>query len=239
MNREYGFVSVSCLVVTCIAFASALSIQDDEPITGFQISSPRNEEVTTLPVQFKFNVDASSAEAFNLRYGSMVVCVELESVSEQFSSILQLQMSFDDLQEGNYFARAYIYDGAVKYHEIGPVSFSILTASAFDNHIDELIKQSQANQQFPPDLSILQWAQLQQTDGNASSWNHSLSETSFVRGSSSDELQLVIGIKTAVLTNFPQRQAIRETWANNKSPSSNESIFSWMYPDLGRSVRRL
>ncbi|KAG2991552.1 hypothetical protein PC118_g5050 [Phytophthora cactorum] len=41
----------------------------------------------------------------------------------------------------------------------------------------------------------------------------------------SDELRLVFGIKTAVLTNFAQRQAIRETWASKAAVPSHMKVF--------------
>ncbi|RLN96372.1 hypothetical protein BBJ28_00027019 [Nothophytophthora sp. Chile5] len=47
----------------------------------------------------------------------------------------------------------------------------------------------------------------------------------FTSTSETSDLLLIIGVKTAVLTNFPRRQAIRETWANKATLPHDVKVF--------------
>ncbi|KAE8977394.1 hypothetical protein PR002_g25030 [Phytophthora rubi] len=72
------------LLESFIVLAGGSSIEDDDPITDFQVVYPRDGRVTALPLRFKFHIDAASLDALNSRYGSMSVCVELEKVATKF-----------------------------------------------------------------------------------------------------------------------------------------------------------
>ncbi|ETO69447.1 hypothetical protein F444_13959 [Phytophthora nicotianae P1976] len=91
-----------------------------------------------------------------------------------------------------------------------PSKYSELKTSM---HIKQQLEQIRADQNFPPDLSIPQWMQRIQSE-DLPFQNTLVNRPTIVQGSPSDEVRLVIGIKTAVLKYFAQRQAIRETWAN-------------------------
>ncbi|ETI40760.1 hypothetical protein F443_13928 [Phytophthora nicotianae P1569] len=126
-----------------------------------------------------------------------------------------MRIRWQNLPDGSYVARAYFSDGenGARFHETGPVSFQILGAEDFDAHIKQQLEQIRADQNFPPDLSISQWMQRIQSE-DLPFQNTLVNRPTIVQGSPSDEVRLVIGIKTAVLKYFAQRQAIRETWAN-------------------------
>ncbi|KAE9100395.1 hypothetical protein PF007_g15529 [Phytophthora fragariae] len=151
------------------------SIEDDDPITDFQVVYPRDGGVTALPLRFKFHIDAASLDALNSRY-----------------------------------------------HEMSPISFTLLSSEEFDTQIHRQREQIRVDNNFPRDLSITQWAQEQQTER---SYNLPGDSLSFVNDAHSEVSKLVIGIKTAVLTNFPQRQAIRETWARRTDLPPNVKVF--------------
>ncbi|KAE9191955.1 hypothetical protein PF004_g21453 [Phytophthora fragariae] len=210
------------LLESFIVLAGGSSIEDDDPITDFQVVYPRDGGVTALPLRFKFHIDAASLDALNSRYGSMSVCVELEKVATKCSSMLRLRIIFQDLLQNDCVARAFIFDGVTRYHEMSPISFTLLSSEEFDTQIHRQREQIRVDNNFPRDLSITQWAQEQQTER---SYNLPGDSLSFVNDAHSEVSKLVIGIKTAVLTNFPQRQAIRETWARRTDLPPNVKVF--------------
>lgn len=225
MSRLVLFLLV--LLACCAAFALArgVSIVEDDPVWEFKVEYPRDGGVSALPLRFKFSIDAVSFDALKSQYGAMFVCVELDGVKTKCSPILQLRIIFQELPEGRHVAHAFIFDGVTRYHETNPISFSLPSAENFDAHIQQQREQIRADNKFPRDLGVLQWAEQQQSD---KSYPYNTSEDSlrFANEAHSDELKLVIGIKTAVLTNFAQRQAIRETWARKSDLPSNAKVFS-------------
>ncbi|KAG6595761.1 putative alpha mannosyltransferase [Phytophthora cinnamomi] len=136
--------------------------------------------------------------------------------------MLQLKIEFQDLPETSYVARAFISDSVERYHETGPVSFSLLSGHDFDAYVVSQREQIRVGHGFPRDLNALQWAQQQQSEtsniGSGGSINHTADPHS-------DEVQLLIGVKTAVLRNFAQRQAIRDTWAKKTDLPPNVRVF--------------
>ncbi|ETP38690.1 hypothetical protein, variant 4 [Phytophthora nicotianae P10297] len=198
-----------------VARAACASIDGDDPVTNLTVWYPRHGGATTLPLALKFIIGANSSDGFKSRYGNMLICVELNGVAKKCSSTIGMRIRWQNLPDGSYVARAYFSDGenGARFHETGPVSFQILGAEDFDAHIKQQLEQIRADQNFPPDLSISQWMQRIQSE-DLPFQNTLVNRPTIVQGSPSDEVRLVIGIKTAVLKNFAQRQAIRETWAN-------------------------
>ncbi|KAH7467264.1 Hydroxyproline O-galactosyltransferase GALT2 [Phytophthora ramorum] len=203
------------LLWSCIAHITALG--NDDPLSGFQIDYPQDGGLSTVPLRFKFTMfnNGSSVDALKARYGDMFICVELEGVSTNCSPVMGAKLRFQELAEGSYVARAYIWDAEMdeRYRETNPLSFSIVNAADFGAHTDQLVERYRVDQEFPPDLNILQWAeQLKQESFLPQT--KSTCQSGIANDSRSNDVFLVIGVKSAVITNFARRQAIRETWAS-------------------------
>ncbi|KAG3118208.1 hypothetical protein PI125_g3133 [Phytophthora idaei] len=221
MARGYAWCMVLFFVLIAHAFAA---VDDEDPVTNFEIWHPRDGGVTTLPLALKLTIDANSSDAYKSRYGDMLICVELDEVAIKCSSTIGTRIRWHNLPHGRYVARAFFSDRehGTRYHETDPVSFLIAGAQDFDAQLEQQIEQIRSDQKFPPDLNILQWAQHVKSEDTRTFRNKTMTQaTAFP----SDELRLVIGIKTAVLTNFAQRQAIRETWASKAAVPSHVKVF--------------
>ncbi|KAG7380567.1 Beta-1,3-galactosyltransferase 4 [Phytophthora pseudosyringae] len=201
-----------------------LFTRDDDQITHFQIQHPPDGDVVALPLRFRFNMVVRSPDAFKAQYGARLLCLELVGVTTKCSSLMGARIRFKELPEGKHVARAYILGGDhhTRYHETEPRSFSILSAADFEAHVEQLSEQTRKTQGFPPDLDILQWAELQAKERSTSP--KSAADTANGSAKPTD-VMLIIGVKSAVVGNFARRQAIRGTWASEAAMPSNVKVF--------------
>ncbi|KAG4056975.1 hypothetical protein PC123_g8003 [Phytophthora cactorum] len=96
------------------------------------------------------------------------------------------------------------------------------TTRAFITDNDRvLVAERRKTLQVPKDMNLLEWAQQQNLQ-------HSQGTDDFLTTIS--DPQLVIGVKTAVLTNFARRQAIRETWGQRAKHLNVQVIFLGCVP---------
>ncbi|RLN86697.1 hypothetical protein BBJ28_00018848 [Nothophytophthora sp. Chile5] len=200
----------------------------------FLILHPIDGGMAKVPLVFSFHMDVNSDDDFKRHHNSLI-CVEGDALVTKCSPLATVHIWYEDLLEGNYTARAYMTDdaGATRYLETQPVSFSIGSAEAVETYNSRLVEKSRQDQHFPEDVNILQWAQ-QQENSHATSESHADSASARFESfesvfssarSNPDDLVLVVGVKTAVLTNFPRRQAIRETWANKATLPHDVKVF--------------
>ncbi|KAL3672728.1 hypothetical protein V7S43_002021 [Phytophthora oleae] len=211
------------LVFLAALAVSSVVIGYEDPITMFQIEYPPDNSSVTLPLRFRFSIEATRVEDFKERFGSAVICLELLGLSIECSPILVPKIRFQDLPLGDYVARAYIYDGDVRYHETKPLSFSLVSAAEFEKQLERQIEETRENHKFPPDLNILEWAM--QSNESRSAGKLTADHDILSRDSSSTEVLLTIGVKTAVVDNFARRQAIRDTWASKVTLPANVRVF--------------
>ncbi|KAG4051385.1 hypothetical protein PC123_g13388 [Phytophthora cactorum] len=199
MARGYAW----CVVLFFVLIARACAAVDDEdPVTNFEIWHPRDGGVTTLPLDLKLIIDANSSDAYKSRYEfAGTICHTGATLHARF---------FSDREHGT------------RYHETDPVSSLVAGAQDFDADLEQQIEQIRSDQKFPPDLNFLQWAQHVKSEDTRTFRNKTMTQSTTFP---SDELRLVFGIKTAVLTNFAQRQAIRETWASKAAVPSHMKVF--------------
>ncbi|KAG7395287.1 Beta-1,3-galactosyltransferase 4 [Phytophthora boehmeriae] len=201
-----------------------------DPVHNISIVYPKDGDVTTLPLRFKFDIRLTSADVmatFQSQYRDKMLCVEVKSIGTKCSPIMGARVTIDELLPGNYTAKAYISsaEGAGRYHETSEISFMSVNSSEFQAHIIKMIKDLRVSQDFPEDINILQWTKQQK--------NIVPIEKPATSATSDSGTLLVIGIKTAVLTNFAHRQAIRETWANRKFiPADIKIVFLGCEPIL-------
>lgn len=132
------------------------------------------------------------------------------------------------LPEGNYTAIAYITDKTeqARYHETTPVGFTVVGLSEFNLRNALLAERSRIEQQFPEDIDLLRWAELENgagIDGKTDDGNLVLPRASVT---STKSPMLVIGVKTAVVTSLPRRQAIRDTWGIQPHFPTTSRFFS-------------
>ncbi|KAL4147520.1 hypothetical protein PRNP1_011276 [Phytophthora ramorum] len=225
-------VSVLVYVLAVIlrsAGVTALSFNDvdEDPIVTFGIENFQPDDVKKLPVKFRFTMAIRSKDSFRQHYSNADYCVEIDGgVWRECKPLLGYDISFDELEEGSHSAIMYLTEGegGDRYHETNPVNFSVVADESFDIHCEKRVEQEREVSQFPKDESILQWAERQGQHGAPSTTVNTEDGDVFLPSNKSDVFA-VIGIKTAVLTNFPKRQAVRDTWASKASLPPQVKVF--------------
>lgn len=156
-------------------------------------------------------MSVKSIESFSAHYAGMLACIEIQDVETKCNPVLDSDIVFDELPQGHHTVRAFITDdmdhGAHR-HLTEAATFAIVSTDEFDEYSKEVVQRRQEELELPRDWDILTWAQQQQDTGDKADKASSSGEA--------DDVQLVIGVKTAVLSNFPRRQAIRETWGDKR-----------------------
>ncbi|RLN38516.1 hypothetical protein BBJ28_00008553 [Nothophytophthora sp. Chile5] len=211
--------------------------QEQDPVTSLRILFPKNGTVEKLPLTFRGELGVENVEQYTARYADMKVCMEIQGMSAMCSPVLDSDIVFDDLPSGSYTGRAFLTDadGVVRHHQTDDVFFSIVTSDVYAAQKANLIKRSREALQLPTDVDICQWAEQQQphTESQVDASEDRVSLESVV--SSRDGMKdpvLVIGVKSAVLTNFLRRQAIRETWGSRSSlPRGVKVVFLGCVPN--------
>ncbi|ETP52459.1 hypothetical protein F442_02519 [Phytophthora nicotianae P10297] len=131
---------------------------------------------------------------------------------------------------GNFSISAYISANmqAVPSWRSKTVYFSVVSDAEFNTQISDQIREE--GKHYPDfDLSIIEWAKqqqyrqdqelLQRLSQDANEFNSSVDELN------GEDLILVVGIKTAVASNFVIRQAIRQTWASKDTLPAGVKVF--------------
>ncbi|KAL3672740.1 hypothetical protein V7S43_002032 [Phytophthora oleae] len=207
---------------------------DDDPLTRFSIVNPKNGDLIVLPIEIRFLIDTRSYEGYKACYADAHICVELNGLWKKCKKRGGSPIWFRLLPEGNYTAAAYITDktGQARYHEAENVSFTVVSTSELKLRNEELAEKSRQEQQSLKDVDILHWTELEkQTEIEDNEGD----DITFPRSgvSSTNSPTVVIGIKTAVVTGFPRRQAIRETWANRATlPHEAKVLFLGCEPNM-------
>ncbi|KUF86207.1 Beta-1 [Phytophthora nicotianae] len=207
------------------------SLNEEDPLTSFRLVNPKDGAVDVLPIEFKFLINARSTEEYEDYYADANVCVELNGLWTKCKAPGSPQIILRLLPEGNYTAVAYITDksGEVRYHTAENVTFTVWDSTTFNLYYGEMAEGSRTEQHFPKDIHLLQWAELLQQEVGDD--DDIVLPRSHVSHTSSP--MLVIGVKTAVVTGFPRRQAIRDTWAKPATlPFDVKVLFLGCEPDL-------
>ncbi|RLN14501.1 hypothetical protein BBJ28_00021110 [Nothophytophthora sp. Chile5] len=193
---------------------------DDDPVTSLWITYPSDGAVEKLPVEFRCQVQARSLDEYRHHYGDKVLCIELNGNQKKCGALLAgANIEFDDLARGNYTARAFITDaaGVARFHETTTISLSIVSVQVFEKYTADMVEQRRKALQLPKDVNLLEWANQQRrfaSDGMTKEGGIEGRNHDFAAFSDASDVKLVIGVKTAMVANFPRRQAIRDTWAH-------------------------
>ncbi|POM67063.1 Hypothetical protein PHPALM_16993 [Phytophthora palmivora] len=207
----------SCLhgdeVVDC---DSVHSIRD--PITSFRLIYPTDGAIETNPIEFRTEVSVDSIEEYKNQYGDKLLCIELQGHLQRTkcSQLIRPRVVFDSLPSGNYTTRAILTstDGNIQYYVTSDTTFTVVSKETLAVLMKRKIREEQ---------NLIEWAGQRRVgsyggeDVIGSPVNHSTSTSS--------DILLVIGVKTAVVENFSFRQAIRETWASPDSVPHDVKVF--------------
>ncbi|KAL4147226.1 hypothetical protein PRNP1_010982 [Phytophthora ramorum] len=173
----------------------------------------------------------TSMERYVAYYTGKRVCIEFQDVVTKCNSVLHPDIIFHDLPEGHHTARAFVTDdgGVERQHLTSPTWFSIVSEEEYDVHAANVVEQSRASLHLPRDVNLLEWMEErhEKLSGNGNSAN-----TSITLHADGTEPVLVIGIKTAVVTNFARRQAIRDTWAQDARKYGAKVVFLGCNPNM-------
>lgn len=195
----------------------------DDPINAFTLDYPRDGEVLPPSFEVVCSVRVDSQEAYNARYAGATLCVELNGVVAQCTPLLQSHLPLENLKVGTYTARVFILMRSTHRRETQSVSFSVIDDGDLTAHADQAAGRLRWKHAIPADQDLFSWARSIRIDDVAAS------TTPLVDAAPT----LVIGVKTALRTNFHQRQAIRETWASTTSlPNNTRVIFIGCRPAL-------
>ncbi|EGZ09719.1 hypothetical protein PHYSODRAFT_258895 [Phytophthora sojae] len=128
---------------------------------------PKEGAVETAPLEVRLFVDTSSSKEFDAYYADARICVELNGLWKKCKSTGGPPIIFRLLPEGNYTAIAYITDKTeqARYHETTPVGFTVVGLSEFNLRNALLAERSRIEQQFPEDIDLLRWAELENGAG--------------------------------------------------------------------------
>ncbi|KAE9249870.1 hypothetical protein PF004_g3195 [Phytophthora fragariae] len=227
--RFLVFIAAASVVVHAAFLQDAPEAED--PILKFQINHPQNGSVVTLPLKVSCRMSVKSIELYSTHYAGMLACIEIQDAETKCNPVLDSDIVFHELPEGQHTVRAYIAnrsEGGARRHLTETVTFSIVSATEFEEYTEDLVRRSRENLKLPRDLDILEWAQQQHVQGQGA--RHDLDAA--LSSGDVDVPRLVIGIKTAVLSNFPRRQAIRETWGKQTTLSRVKVIFLGCSPSM-------
>jgi hypothetical protein len=197
----------------------------DDPILHFRVGSPSNGSTWKLPLTIRLEVNVNSMEHYKSYYSGMQVCIEVLDTLTRCNPILDPHISFDELAEGQYTARAFITDRdrVLRSHATAAVSFSIVDEDGYASHVAELVKRQRERLHVPRDTTLVEWALQRQGAEALGASPPPINAT--------DPL-LVIGVKTAVLSNFARRQAIRGTWGQQAAQFRVKVLFLGCIPIL-------
>ncbi|KAE9251153.1 hypothetical protein PF002_g4407 [Phytophthora fragariae] len=218
-----------------------------DPETSVEIMYPLNGSMEKPPVTFttQIHVRPGQTEKFTDLYNGKYLCIEtrgrelVANVTRSCSRIGGTEVVIQHNQLGDFSSRAYIARTTapddVRYWQSSDVMFSVVHEADLAALIARRIEEQG---QFYPDydLGIVEWAaqqqRLQDTElvrrlGEDQPVFGGLSSAARSKKYEGDEedLMLVVGIKTALVTGFAFRQAIRQTWASKEALPSGVKVF--------------
>ncbi|KAF4128301.1 Galactosyltransferase [Phytophthora infestans] len=209
----------------------------NDPVGSIEVVYPAHGAIEKAPVGFKtqINIRPEGAKLFASQYKNASVCVEVNGVVVDCSQIGGIS-EFRYYQAGNCTVRAYlkrsglqeVVEEAMFDFESALVSFTVINENDYEEHIARAIRNNEANHRPGFRQSLVEWANLQLSQPSDRLLQRlKLAELINIRETEvQDDLQLIVGVRTAVVTHFFFRQAIRETWASKSAlPTGVKVIF--------------
>ncbi|KAJ8546991.1 hypothetical protein ON010_g11244 [Phytophthora cinnamomi] len=192
-----------------------------DPVKAIRIVHPPEGAIEKSPVMFKTYIDLrpETDQLFETLYKDASLCIEVNDEIVHCSPLDESTFWYHHL--GNCTARAYlIHSGAFdprnrgSYPQSPSVVFTQVNDHEFDEHIAREIERVAKKHRAGYLQSLVEWADSQRRQPDEDILGRLGSISASGNEYSSDPM-LVVGVRTAVVSNFPFRQAIRETWASN------------------------
>ncbi|KAL3658809.1 hypothetical protein V7S43_016177 [Phytophthora oleae] len=202
-------------------------------VGGVSILYPVEGSIEVAPVEFKVEIEVlPGGEKFVDELGTTKMCAEVNGVVISCSRVSDPPIQFYSL--GNYTLRTYLElpDGSTRTITrliSPPVSFKVVNQAEFDANIARKLQKNDEMIRKGYKMSLVEWAQRQQHQPDKETLE-SLQHDEEIRGiegkdTQLSELLMVIGVKTAGVSHFPFRQAIRETWASRSALPQGVKVF--------------
>lgn len=202
--------------------------RDLDPVTDFRLDYPHDGEVLADAFKVVCGIVVNDYERFVTQYSNATLCVEMNGQVARCVPLLHSNIHFANIETGNYTVSAFIAgydtDPSSKRKQTPVVSIAVVGREVVKPYITQLGDRLRRKHSLPADLDLLEWAHVQA----------GMFAGSMTRGKSSklpfhDQSQkplLVIGVKSALQTDFHLRQAIRQTWGSrHKLPKDIHVIF--------------
>ncbi|KAG3110018.1 hypothetical protein PI125_g10399 [Phytophthora idaei] len=207
----------------------------NDPVDSIEVVYPAPGAIEKAPVGFntQINLHPESAKLFAARYKDGSVCVEVNGAVVDCSPMGRTEFRYH--QVGNCTVRAYLKrSGSLELgdqtfdFESAPISFTIMNETDYDEHIARAIRNNELKHRPGYRQSLIEWARVQfKRPSDELLQRLELAEPSIMSATEvQSDLLLIVGVKTAVVSHFSFRQAIRETWASKSAlPEGVKVIF--------------
>ncbi|GMF19923.1 unnamed protein product [Phytophthora lilii] len=212
-----------------------------DSVTSIQITFPVDGAVEAPPLVLKtgINIIPGGDKLFRVQYENFSVCIEVNGKIVDCS--LHGQSDFHFHKIGYYSVCVYLRRyGSLNTEEQAfdrrseTVVFTLVSEDEFHAHISRAMDSYQRKLRLGFKQSLVEWADLQQKQQNEElirqlESDHLTSDKGirYVDADSEGNLLLVVGVRTAVVSHFTFRQAIRETWANRSALPKGVKLFFW------------
>ncbi|KAL4118307.1 hypothetical protein PRIC2_010633 [Phytophthora ramorum] len=204
----------------------------EDSVESIEIIHPIDGALEKAPVVFKtlINLRPGMDKRFETQYAGGRLCIEVNTEIIHCSPLDEPKIWYDQL--GNCTVRAYLTrSGAFQavergvYRQTAPITFTLVRESQLREHIAREIVKDDKKHRVGYLQSLVQWAQMQQKQPDKGRLRFDGPDEGVGNESLSDPM-LIVGVRTAVVSHFPFRQAIRETWASpSKLPEGVKVLF--------------
>ncbi|KAK1940449.1 Beta-1 [Phytophthora citrophthora] len=202
-------------------------------VSGVTILYPVDGSIEASPVPFRMEIGVlPGGEKFIDELDNAYICAEVNGLVISCSRVSDPPMEFYPL--GNHTLRAYLElpdpsSGKITRIVSPPTSFSLVNQTESDAAIARKLHKNDERIRKGYKMSLVEWAQRQQHQPDQETLERLQFDTE-IRGieggkTNLSDLLMVIGVRTAGISRFPYRQAIRETWASQSALPEGVKVF--------------
>ncbi|RLN93811.1 hypothetical protein BBJ28_00001242 [Nothophytophthora sp. Chile5] len=248
-SPDIGAFNGDAAPLSRLAFAANQDSEMEDPIQHVRLVYPLDGAVEKPPVKFimTIGIRPGGVERFQARYNEMRLCIETDNVTYSCSHMTS-KANFQHWDLGTHTVRVFITDASsfdaatgTRYWQSALTTFTVVNDVEFEAYLADLMEEEDTKHRPGYDLTLVQWAAQQQRQQNAKllaqlEHNDLGMDSASTKGMGTSDLQqeggnreelvFLVSIKTAIATNFPLRQAIRETWASRETlPQGVKVVF--------------
>ncbi|RLN93796.1 hypothetical protein BBJ28_00001241 [Nothophytophthora sp. Chile5] len=208
--------------------------EHDDLITSLRIVYPLDGSVERPPVLFatEIVIHPGSEALLASRSQDLHLCLEINNVTRACYRLDGPAATYEHWELGNCTTRAFMTDSSTgkRYWQSALIAFAVVNDFEFDAHLARLIEEERPKHRSGYDLTLVEWAkqqqrqqdevlllQLQQDEIGIATVPTVGRQQKEDMSVADEDLVLVVGVKTAVVSNFALRQAMRETWASKEA----------------------